>query len=250
MRIVRVVWRLTAIVLWFLAVAVVGVPCMLCGIGGSRRYSIWTRRWGAGLAKILNLRIVTAGYDPAGFSGGLIVSNHQGYLDILVAAAIFPLRFMAMEELKRWPVLGWFVALNKPIWVDRKARLDSVRIAEELAKNLREGFSVLVYPEGGTSDGSSMKPFKSTSFEVIVRENLPVYPILLRYRPAEDGYPVGWYNKMPFIPHVLHTLGQPGIEVKVQLLEPILPFPEEDRKMLASRVRETMLEQYQKEKQS
>jgi len=242
-RTIRVVIRLAASAVWFLLVAVMALPGMVAGRRGIRWNGRLSKLWGQGLVRLLNIRILGTEKVPAD-AGGLIVSNHQSYLDILVESALFPVRFLPKREILFWPILGWLLALNRPIWVNRKARLESGKVAAEIARSLAEGLSVLVYPEGTTSDGTSLLPFKSTAFDPAVRHGIPVRAVLLDYTPAADGYPIGWYGDMTLLPHLLHTLGSPGFEVRLQLLDPIPPQPGEDRKLFANRVRQTMLEHY------
>lgn len=243
MRTIRILARLAVSAGWFSLIAAMALPGMVVGRRGIRWNGRLSRLWGKGLVRILNIRILGA-ENAAGTSAGLIVSNHQSYLDILVESALFPVRFLPKREILFWPVLGWFLALNRPIWVNRKARLESGKVADEIARSLEEGLSVLAYPEGTTSDGQTLLAFKSTAFDPAVRRGLPVQPVLLRYTPAADGYPIGWYGDMPLIPHLLHTLGAPGFEVRLTMPAPVRPQPGEDRKIFANRVRQIMLDHY------
>lgn len=244
MRVLRVIWRLCASAVWFVLVALAALPGMFAGRRGIRWNGRLSQLWGRGLVRLLNIRILGRGNVPDDVPGALIVSNHQSYLDILVESALFPVRFLPKAEIRFWPVLGWFLALNRPIWVNRKSPMAAAKVAREIERSLQENIPVLAYPEGTTSDGQSLLPFKSTAFEPVVRARLAVLPVLLRYTPAADGYPIGWYGDMTLLPHAFHTLGQPGFEVRFEQLPPVVPLPGEDRKTFANRVRQIMLEHY------
>lgn len=244
MRFLRKILRLTILPFWFMIIAFLALPGMFAGRKGIRWNGKITRLWGAGVARILNIQIERNGKNPEAFLHGLIVSNHQSYLDILVNSAVFPVRFLPKVEIRYWPVLGWFIALNRPVWVNRKSPLASAKVAEEIEKSVCDGLPILVFPEGTNSDGSGLLPFKSTAFEAVARTGQPVCPVLLKYAPSDDGFPLCWCGDMPFLHHVRHVLGLQKIRVKMDLLEPVYPLPGEHRKDLSNRVRQIMLDHY------
>ena len=244
MHFLRKIIRLTVLPFWFVAIALLALPGMFAGRRGIRWNGKVTRLWGAGIARLLNIRIERNGEDPEAFQHGLIVSNHQSYLDILVNSAVFPVRFLPKVEIRYWPVLGWFIALNRPVWVNRKSPLTSAKVAEEIEMSMREGLPILVFPEGTNSDGSGLLPFKSTAFEAVARTGQQVCPVLLKYAPSKDGFPLCWCGDMPFLHHVWHILGLREIRVKMELLKPVSPEAGEHRKELSNRVRQIMLDHY------
>ncbi len=218
--------------------------------GGSRwdkirRICRVTQLWASGLAKIIGLKItVHPERDPS--LAGLIVANHSSYLDILVAGAAAPVRFMPKVEISRWPVLGSYLGMSRPLWVDRKSPVKSKKLIEDMLESIHENVPLIVYPEGTTGDGSKLKPFKSTAFQAVIDGGVPILPNLAIYRCDEMN--VAWYGDMTLLPHVWKILGLREIEVDLYLLPPILPKPGEDRKELASRVGEYMAEEYLKRK--
>ena len=241
----RKILRLLAGIAWCAIVSAMAVPGLFMGRRGIRRNSRMAQLWAAGLVRILHVRITREG-DFEGYRGGLLISNHQGYLDILVEGALFPIRFLPKIEIRSWPVLGGMLALSRPIWVNRRDRLQSKAISDELARSLEEGISAVVYAEGTTSNGrGELLPFKSTSFEVAVSHHLKLFPILLKYTPPADGFALSWFGDNTLMPHVWHLLGEPVIHVRACLLPPLEPRPGEDRKELALRVREVMNRKFQ-----
>ena len=185
MRFLRKILRLTILPFWFMIIAFLALPGMFAGRKGIRRNGKITRLWGAGVARILNIQIERNGKNPEAFLHGLIVSNHQSYLDILVNSAVFPVRFLPKVEIRYWPVLGWFIALNRPVWVNRKSPLASAKVAEEIEKSVCGGLPILVFPEGTNSDGSGLLPFKSTAFEAVAH-------IQRVEKPVIANQPEGW----------------------------------------------------------
>ena len=205
------------------------------------------RAWARGSAEIANFELVVHG-DPEQFPGGLLVSNHQGYLDILTHAAIFPIRFAPKQEMRRWPVLGPFVAQSHPIWIDRTSRQKSKDAAEEMIATLEHKINLLVYPEGTSTDGEhGLLPFKSTPFEAAVDAKCAVQPLLTFFSSEDpEAYPLAWYGHAALLPHVWKVLGLSHVRADVYVLPVVEPVPGENRKELAARVYELMRAEYRK----
>ena len=203
------------------------------------------REWARGSAEIADFELVVHG-DPEQFPGGLLVSNHQGYLDILTHAAIFPIRFAPKQEMRRWPVLGPFVAQSHPIWIDRTSRQKSKDAAEEMIATLEHKINLLVYPEGTSTDGQhGLLPFKSTPFEAAAELSLPIQPTLLFYEGVpKQTEPLAWYGDQKLLPHVWRILGLKEIRMRVYVLPVVYPKSGENRKELALRVHDLMEKEY------
>jgi 1-acyl-sn-glycerol-3-phosphate acyltransferase len=244
MKMLLRLWRLFAVVCWFQVAALCAALVLPWGWWGIQRVTRITRMWGWGLCRILGMRIQIHGQAPAGFHYGLVVSNHLSYIDILIHAAMFPLRFSAKAEIAGWPVIGWYLGLNRPIWVDRQSRQKAGRTKAQFAETLAHGISLIVYPEGTSTDGKhGILPFKSTSFEAVSGggdgEAAMIQPILIRY-VEEPGRPtVCWFGDAELLPHIWMVLGTPRIDAEVRFLPPVAPAGR-DRKTLAVDVHDQM----------
>ena len=215
------------------------------GWDGVAKAAEWTRLWARGSAWIANHRITVYG-DPDAFQGGLIVGNHQGYLDIVAHASTFCIRFAPKKEIRSWPFLGFMIGLNRPVWIDRKSRQKSKETAEEMVETMRNGIAMLVYPEGTSTDGMhGLLPFKSTPFEAAAELSLPIQPTLLFYEGVpKQTEPLAWYGEQKLLPHIWRILGLKEIRMRVYILPIIRPEPGEDRKALARRVHDMMEKEY------
>ena len=206
-----------------------------------------TRIWAAGLTAILGIELRLFGV-PAGKHkvSGLVVSNHTGYVDILAEAAAFGMRFTPKVEIRSWPVLGAYVQLSNPVWIDRTSPRKSAEVLEQFRETLRAGIPLLVYPEGTSTDGrSGLKPFKSTSFETVVGTDIHIQPVLLFYRTGKKDISPAWYGDMTLIPHLWKLLGNGRTVCEIHLLEPYRAPDGADRKRIMNEVRERMVEQYE-----
>ena len=124
------------------------------------------------------LRVSVAGkehLDPS--RGGLMLINHQSYLDPLIVAVMLPrpVSFLARDNLFRIPILGWILRTTWVIPISREAtRSGSIRTAVE---RLDKGFLVGMFPEGTRSSGTSVKPLRPGFLAVARRTDQPIYPV-------------------------------------------------------------------------
>lgn len=242
MAILRRLYRTSALFVWFILMTYYG---FVSRKGGWEAVATQTRKakvWGHGLARIFNLRVEVVG-DASAVSG-LIVGNHLGVLDILAFASVFPLRFAPKREVRRWPFLGWFVDNSRPLWIDRDSKQASRRVMEEMVETLRHNISMVVFPEGTSSDGKSgIKPFKSSMFEASVKGGLPVWPVLIAYDESEGA--CSWHGEMTLLPHVWDLMGRRGVKATLRVLPPISPEGF-DRKAFSVRVHDVMEAEYKR----
>ncbi|MDD5697801.1 MAG: lysophospholipid acyltransferase family protein [Victivallaceae bacterium] len=201
--------------------------------------------WGKVVAAVFGLKIKIVG-NIGNFKGGLVVSNHTGYVDPLVHAAILPIRFAPKESIRKWPVIGWFFNTGRPIWIDRSSPQKSKLVEQQFRDSMTNGVPLLVYPEGTSTDGKSgLLEFKSTPFAAVAESDNWLLPTILRYGDTPDGKPIAWYGDVTLLPHLWRLLGYRQIVAEVTIMDP-LKADGRDRKELARFVREKMLEQYKK----
>lgn len=173
-----------------------------------------TQTWARALLWLLGLHIE---FQPPAHAlpnpNYLLVSNHQSYLDVLVIAAHFPTQFVAKCEVSRWPLLGWLAALGGTIFVERESTHSSVRCVYRVSRALRAGLSVQVFPEGTTSDGTRVLPFKPLLLAAAVRTKTPLLPLTINFTSV-NGAPLDdatrddlcWHGEMDFAQHFWRLL--------------------------------------------
>lgn len=242
----RRIYRILALLAWFAIAGSTAVLRFRPGWPGIRNVSIVAKMWGGGIAKILGLEITVKG-DADNFAHSLIVSNHLGYIDIIVHAAIFPLRFCPKADIAKWPGLGWYLRLNRPIWVDRTSTTKAKATMEEMLETIRHGVPLIVYPEGTSSSGKDgLLPFKSTAFEAAARGPFKILPTLVRYLDDGDGIEVSWYaDDDPLLSSIWRILGKRRIRAEVTIFDAIDPDGM-DRKTMAKHVHDILEREYLK----
>lgn len=173
----------------------------------------------------------------------LFVSNHISYLDIGVLGALIPASFVAKAEISRWPVFGWLAKLQRTVFVDRQRRTTAGQ-RDSLANRLDDGDSLILFPEGTSSDGNRVLPFKSALFSVAEQRPhgmpLQVQPVSIAYTRL-DGMPIGrtvrpffaWYGDMELHDH-LWDMARLGIcDVEIRFHPPVTIEAFKTRKALA-----------------
>lgn len=247
---VRRIFRIIMLVFFCLAMMLAAAISRLFAFSRWHRVKLgafWAHQWSRGAAWIIGVRVRIFG-DTVCESGRLVVSNHLGYLDILAHASVFLLRFAPKAEIRRWPFFGWLTALGSPVWIDRKNPRMSVHYAEEFRETMAHGISMLVYPEGTSTDGKhGLLPFKSTPFAAALQSRTTILPTLLFYR--ERGNQIAsaaWFDDTPFGTHIWRTLGMPGVDIDVYILPEVVLSGDEDRKAVAAMVHDLMEKEYWK----
>lgn len=164
----------------------------------------WLQRTAHRCAQILRLKINRFGALPA---SGLVVANHLSYLDIILLAAQRPCVFVSKSEVHSWPIFGQCAWLGGTIFVDRKHRGDVAGVADLMGAALDEGALVVLFPEGTSSGGASVLPFKSSLLEPALHVNHPVTAIAIAYALEQGSVAneVCYWRDMTLLPHLLNV---------------------------------------------
>lgn len=125
----------------------------------------------------------------------VIVSNHQSLADIVVMYQTkMQFKWVAKESLFKVPFIGWNLSIARHIKLTRGKFSSIKKVYREAAAWLRDGMSVLLFPEGTRSETGEMKEFQSGAFKLAIKEQKPVLPILLE--GTGDAIPKGsWLFK-------------------------------------------------------
>jgi len=144
------------------------------------------QRWSRQLLGILGVRLGER--RGASIPAGLLVCNHISWLDIFVINALAPAAFVAKEDVKGWPLIGWLVAHTETLFLERGSRAAAQRTREAISNRLRAGDRVALFPEGTTTYGDRLLPFHAALFQSAIDAGVPVVPLVLRYRDRR-GHP-------------------------------------------------------------
>ena len=148
---------------------------------------------------------------------GLVVSNHLGYLDILVHAAAGPRIFVSKSDVRAWPIVGRLAECGGTIFIQRGNRSSATEAAIEIEYALRQGVTVVLFPEGTSTDGSTLLPFHSFLFEPAVEAESAVNASAISYE-ADDASEADfcYYGDLKFLPHLLETMGRKNAHARLR----------------------------------
>jgi 1-acyl-sn-glycerol-3-phosphate acyltransferase len=170
------------------------------------------------LTIILNIKIEKIGTPPK--APFFMVSNHLSYVDILVMFINMNCTFVAKKEVRSWPVLGFMIMTMGVIFIDRSRKRDVNRVNETMRESLNPFQGIVIYPEGTTTGGDRVLPFRSPLLEMPASEGMPVWYSAIQYKthpydpPAEET--VCFYGaRDPFHKHLFKLACNRRIEATV-----------------------------------
>lgn len=194
-------------------VAGLAAALLLPHLSAPRRQRL-IRLWSRSLLRALGVRLRAAGEAACGPS--LVVANHVSWLDVIAIAGLCPATFVCKSEIAGWPLLGWLLRRANTVFIRRASLRDVLRVNDMLRARLRDGETVMVFPEGTTTDGSGVLPFRPALFQPAVDLAVPVRPVVLRYSSDAAVY----VGETSFGASLLSIAQARGLEVGVQFLCP------------------------------
>ncbi|MBI5363490.1 MAG: 1-acyl-sn-glycerol-3-phosphate acyltransferase [Planctomycetes bacterium] len=216
---------------WFLA-----LPVALASRGARRRLRRYTMRgWGRWSLWCFAIELETRGTLPR--EGVLLVANHTSYVDIWVLAARLDPVFVSMEELARWPFFGFMARALGTVFLDRRRKRDILAANRAMLAWIEQGYTVVLFPEGGNSHGHAVQRFRPSLLEPAAAERVPVACATLGYATEPEDPPasrvVAWVRD-PFLPHALMLASRRRIRARLVLHTELEQH--DDRKELAGRL--------------
>ena len=214
------------------------------GVGGA----VWIHGWSRRIVRYLGFRCEVEGRLPM---DGAVVSNHLSYLDILMYSSVRPFVMVAKTEVRGWPLFGWITSRAGTVYVERGGGPKTYpRVNAEMAEVYRSGLPVLFFPEGTTTDGAEVLPFRRGLFHSVLNNGVALRTAALRYElescwvneDASVCEDVCWWGEMGFVPHILRVLGLKGLSVNVRFGEEVKERA--DRFVLSETARERVVEMY------
>lgn len=176
----------------------------------------------------------------------IFMSNHLSYLDIPVLGSIIPASFVAKKDVASWPVFGFLSKLQQTAFISRE-RSDAEKGKFALDTMLEEGKSLIIFPEGTSTDGREVRPFKSSLFSIALKESLPDIQIQSvtmsiiktnnnKIKTQDDRDLYAWHINMdtPLAAHLWRFAKNKGAHIKIEFHPPIRASDYQDRKTLAN----------------
>lgn len=173
------------------------------------------RKWAKSQLKVMGIEVELESELPQ--VHGLLMCNHRSYIDIVMVPPFVPATFVAKQEVRKWPVVGYGCTTVKVIFVDRSNPESRKKTREDIRNSALDGLSLLVYPEGTTSASPYLRVLKPGMFFVAAEAGIPILPVALEYEHVEDA----WVGDETFLPHFLRTFGRKKTRVKIRFGPPM-----------------------------
>lgn len=203
----------------------------------------WVQWICTGFVRVLGVKAEVVGEFPA---AGAVVTNHQGYLDILLLASLRPCVFVSKAEIATWPVVGWMIRVAGTVFVRRGAGGSAAAASVEMRAAAEDGLPIVFFPEGTTTNGEEMLPFRSGLLAEAREAGLPVTVGYLRYTvagpagaTAEDD--IAYWGDRSMLGHMLRFMTLDRVRARVRFAGAPVRIEAEDRKLAAAEVRAAML---------
>ena len=198
----------------------------------------WLHRWSRTLLQRWDVDFSCAGTMPA---TGIVASNHLSYMDVLLFSALGPCVFVSKSEVRRWPVFGILATAAGTIFVDRKRTRSTAEVNRQIENAMGSGVAVVLFPEGTSSEGATVLPFRSPLFEAAILSGGIITPAHVSYVLAEGSVEedICYWGEMSFAPHLLKLLCLDGISARIRFGRGIQG--QVDRKKAASLTRESVI---------
>ena len=206
-----------------------------------------------GLCKIFGVRVHLDG-QLVKTKPLMIVANHLSWLDIVLLSTLAPVSFVAKADMASWPLFGQLAWLQRTIFVKREERRRSGEQANEIAERLSARDTIVLFPEGTTSDGHTMVAFKTPLFEAARfalvasgEERAFIQPIAIDYTHIH-GIAIGrqwmqqvaWPGDVSLGEHFLPLIKKGALDVTLHCGQPIIFTAESNRKEIAAQARRSL----------
>ena len=200
--------------------------------------------WERGARRIFGVKIITVG-KPVCDRQVIYMSNHLSYIDIPVLGSLVYGSFVARGDVRQWPIWGYLGSMQQTVYISR----DPKHIAREkpkLDKMIADGKNLIIFPEGTSSNGAGVLPFKSSFFSLAYDDpnrKITIQPVTITVlemdgKPAAHDQAVrdiyAWYGEMDLMPHMWRLAQLKGGTVQVEFHAPHEAANYPDRKALCA----------------
>ena len=200
------------------------------------------RAWCGKLLATLNIRVSAHGEIPhADTRRALFVANHISWIDVWALKQLHVMNFVAKAEIRRWPVIGWLAASTGTLFIERERRSDAGHMMNGIALTLQREECLCFFPEGTTTDGTELKPFKSSLFQAAINAEAMIWPVAIYY-PREDGGPntaIAYHGDVTMLQSLWEVLKQREIVVELHFSAP-MPAQGHERRHLSHHARQAI----------
>jgi 1-acyl-sn-glycerol-3-phosphate acyltransferase len=231
-------FKVFQIAIWTIFIA--GIQSLFLLVYKGNASYVLPRLWHKGMCAIIGLKVEVRG-TPVHDKQLVYISNHLSYLDIPAVGSVLKASFIGKDDIAGWPIVGQLAKAQQTAFISRTAN-NAKKVANALDVMVAEGKSLILFPEGTSSTGATVLPFKSSLFSITQPKGMPpiaIQPFIIDLIDVE-GKPItpqsrdyyAWYADMEFAPHIWIFMQTKGAKVRLTFLDVITPTPAQDRKEL------------------
>ncbi|MDG2186964.1 MAG: lysophospholipid acyltransferase family protein [Hyphomicrobiales bacterium] len=194
------------------------------------------------LLKLFDIKITVKG--EINDQPGLIVSNHGSWVDIFLISSVLRTVFVAKKDVSTWPFISFLARLQKTIFIDRNNPKKLMKTVKDIEKRILKNEKIVIFPEGTSSDGNKILPFKSSIFilcDLIKEKNATIQPISIAYTKynglAIDRISrplIAWYGNMNLLSHLYFMIKSGSFDVEITFHNKIDISEKKSRKEIAN----------------
>ena len=215
---------------------VLTLSCLFPFVSGQKKQE-YIQRWSKRLLGIFKIELKIQGASLLPNSPYLLASNHISWLDIHVINAFLPIRFVAKSEVAAWPVFGWMAKQLRTVFIRRDSSRHARQVVGQMAEVLKME-SICIFPEGTSTVGDEVLPFKPNLFESALVAGVPIFPLAIQYFSTITGqrsYSPAFIGDMGLMESMVNIIQSRHLGVKLSFLPSMEPLIDAqlDRKMLA-----------------
>ena len=219
---IRILWRLSLLIVHIFLGLILIVPFINKSIrpdSFSATLALW---WHGRLCKIFGVRVTASG--EVSQTPTLFVVNHISWFDIPALGSKVPVHFLSKDEINSWPVIGWMAERMGTLFIRRGHRGAAEQSIKEIASVLKKGNHVIIFPEGTTTDGTSVKRFHSRLYQAAIDASAQVQPVALGYPHPEGVHPKApFVGETQFLDSSLSMISEATMDVSLIFLDPLNP---------------------------
>lgn len=217
---IRISWRFLLLLLHLVLSILLAIPFLDKSIrpgSVAAKYVLW---WHKRICRIFGMKVKIDG--KINEQPTLFVVNHISWFDIPALGSVVPVHFLSKDEVNSWPIIGWLAAKAGTLFIKRGEKGASTQSMQDIQSALTNGRHVIIFPEGTTTDGSSVKRFHSRLFQAAIDADVQVQAIALRYPHPEGVHPkVPYVGETQLIDSTLGLMSEASMEARLHFLPPI-----------------------------
>jgi len=182
--------------------------------------------WCQHLLDIFKVGVVLYGSQPPSYktaSNNMMIANHISWLDIYAINSVLPIRFVAKSDIRTWPIIGYLASKANVLFIEREKKYQAARIMDIVTLSLKAGDNLCLFPEGTTTDGTRIIPFKGSLIQSAIESQSTIWPVAIRY-PRHDGSAntdVAYAGETTLLQSMKQVLLQKRPVVELHFLAPI-----------------------------